>query len=53
LALDSVDQLGLIASGDLQDRMTVGEQAADPLDADLAAIGLAVDDGDATWSDRR
>jgi hypothetical protein len=52
LALDAVDQLGLIAPADLQDRMTVGEQTADLLDTDLAAMGLAVDHGDATGSDR-
>lgn len=52
LALDAVDQLGLIAAGDLQDRMTVGEQTADPLDTDLPAMGLAVDQGDAAGPDR-
>ena len=32
--------------------MTVGEQTADPLDTDLAAMGLAVDHGHATGPDR-
>jgi len=40
LALDAIDQFGLIAPADLQNRMTVGEQTADPLDSDLAAMVL-------------
>jgi hypothetical protein len=51
LLLDAGDQLALVAAVDAEDRAPLGEEPALPVAPDLSAMGLGVNDRDASWSD--